>query len=180
MSQPANLTVTVTTTYLELPSRAQFRPALSDDQHLLMMEARASLSEFYRFLYDAVGRDYAWLDRLAWSDDQLAAHLARSAVSLDVLYWRGTPAGYIELDREAAEPGTEIALFGLIPAFHGRGFGKHLLSVGVRRAFDDGAEASGCTPHARWATRARQLPGARLRPVPNRDARADTDPAVTG
>jgi ribosomal protein S18 acetylase RimI-like enzyme len=140
MSQPTASTVTVTTTYLGLPSRARFRPSFSDDPDLLVLEARAPLAAFYRFLYDAVGRDYAWLDRLAWSDEQLAAHLARPAVSLDVLYWRGTPAGYIELDREAAEPGTEIAYFGLIPAFHGRGFGKHLLSVGVRRAFDDGAE----------------------------------------
>jgi ribosomal protein S18 acetylase RimI-like enzyme len=161
MSQPATPTVTVTTTYLELPTRARFRPALSDDPDLVVVEARAPLAAFYRFLYDAVGRDYAWLDRLAWSDERLTAHLARSAVSLDVLYWRGTPAGYIELDREAAEPGTEIAYFGLIPAFHGRGFGKHLLSLGVQRAFDDGAERvwlHTCTldgPHALANYRAR-------------------------
>ncbi len=52
----------------------------------------------------------------------------------------GAPAGYVELDRASAEPGTEVAYFGIIPAFHGRGFGRHLLSVGVQRAFDDGAE----------------------------------------
>jgi ribosomal protein S18 acetylase RimI-like enzyme len=30
--------------------------------------------------------------------------------------------------------------FGLGPAYHGQGFGKHLLSVGVQQAFADGAE----------------------------------------
>jgi ribosomal protein S18 acetylase RimI-like enzyme len=129
----------VTTTYLYLASRAAFRPAWSADPDLLVLEAREPLVAYYRFLYDAVGRDYAWIDRLAWSDERLLAHLRRPEVTLLVLHARGSPAGYIELDRAAAEPGTEIAYFGLLPAFHGRGLGKHLLSVGVTRAFDDGA-----------------------------------------
>jgi ribosomal protein S18 acetylase RimI-like enzyme len=135
-------TVPVTTTYLHLPSPAHFRPATLDDPDLLVMAAREPLAAFYRFLYDAVGRDYTWVDRLGWSDADLAAHLARPATTLLVLYRRGTPAGYIELDAAPEEPdgpGTEIAYFGVIPAFHGLGLGKHLLSVGVRRAFDDGA-----------------------------------------
>jgi ribosomal protein S18 acetylase RimI-like enzyme len=106
------------------------------------MEAREPSVPFYRFLYGAVGGDYTWTDRLKWSDERLAAHLARPAVSILVLYVRGTPAGYIELDRkpdEQGEVGTEVAYFGLISAFHGRGLGKFLLSHGVARAFDDGA-----------------------------------------
>lgn len=132
--------VTVTTTYLEIPSRAHFRPSFSDSPDLLILQARAPLPSFYRFLYDAVGRDYHWTDRHAWSDDALLAYLAQPSITLMVLYVQGTPAGYVELNCASDEPGTEVAYFGLIPAFHGRGLGKHLLSVGVRRAFDDGAE----------------------------------------
>jgi ribosomal protein S18 acetylase RimI-like enzyme len=135
----AESVVTVTTTYLHLPSRAAFRPAFSDSKDLLLLQSRSVLPAFYRFLYGAVGRDYHWIDRNSWSDEQLAAYLARPSVTLLVLYVRGTPAGYIELNADADEPGTEVAYFGLIPAFHGRGLGKHLLSVGVQRAFDDGA-----------------------------------------
>ncbi len=133
-------TMAVTTTFLELPSRTAFRPALLDDPDLLILEAREPLPGFYRFLYDAVGRDYAWTDRLAWSDAELLRYLQSPGMTLLVLYSRGTPAGYIELNASAAEPGTEIVYFGLIPAFHGRGWGKHLLSAGVQRAYDDGAE----------------------------------------
>ena len=79
------------------------------------------------------------MDRLDWSDERLRAHLARPSVTLLTLQWRGAPAGYIELEADSAEPGTEVAYFGIIPAFHGRGFGKHLLSAGVQRAFDAGA-----------------------------------------
>ena len=56
-----------------------------------------------------------------------------------MLYVLGTPAGYIELDAASDESGTEIKYLGIIPAFHGRGLGKHLLSAGVERAFRDGA-----------------------------------------
>lgn len=131
--------VTVTTTYLELPSRAHFRPAFSPAPELQLIEARTPLPAFYRFLYGTAGRDYHWTDRLNWSDARLHAHLARSSITLLVLYLHGTPIGYVELEREAAEPGTEVAYFGLFPPFHGRGFGKHLLSLGVQRAYHDGA-----------------------------------------
>ena len=107
-----------------------------------MTTTREPLPEFYRFLYDAVGREYEWIDRLGWSDEQLREYLSRPSVTVLPLYVRGTPAGYVELTTESEEdegPGTEIIYFGIIPAFHGRGLGKHLLSVGVARAFDDGA-----------------------------------------
>ncbi|NTU83076.1 MAG: GNAT family N-acetyltransferase [Chloroflexales bacterium] len=131
--------VIVTTTYLEIPDRAAFRPALRAEPCAQVIEAEEPLPDFYRFLYGTVGRAYSWTDRLSWSDERLYAHLARPGVTLLVLYVLGTPAGYIELDRDAHEPGTEVAYFGLFQAFHGRGLGKYLLSVGVARAFAEGA-----------------------------------------
>lgn len=137
---PAGSTVTVTTTYLHIPSRAHFRPAFVQHPDAQLMQAHNASAGFYRFLYGSVGRDYHWTDRFAWSDEQLETHLARPTTTLLVLYVRGVPAGYVELDTASSEPGTEVAYFGLIGAFHGRGLGKHLLSAGLQRAFDDGAE----------------------------------------
>ncbi len=131
-------TVSVTTTYLHVPTREQFRPAFIAHPDLLVLEAQEPSVAFYRFLYDAVGRDYVWIDRLVWSDAQYADYLSRPTTTVLVLYYRGTPVGYIDLDASAPEE-TEIVYFGLVPAMHGRGFGKHLLSTGVQRAFDDGA-----------------------------------------
>jgi len=131
--------VTVTTTYLELRDRAAFRPALSAAPGLQLIEAQEPLPEFYRFLYGTAGRDHFWIDRHSWSDDQLRAYLAQPNITVLVLYVRGTPAGYIELNSASHEPGTEVAYFGLFPLFHGRGLGKHLLALGVQRAYHDGA-----------------------------------------
>lgn len=139
MSGPDGAVVPVTITYLELASPERFRPAFLDDPDLAVIAAREPFPDFYRFLYGTVGRDYEWVDRLDWTDAQLRDQLASPAITLLVLYLRGTPAGFAELDAAPAEPGTELAYFGLFPQFHGRGLGKHLLSVAVRRALDDGA-----------------------------------------
>ena len=133
-------TVSVTTTSLHIPAREQFRPVFSDDPDLLVLEIREPSVPYYRFLYNAVGRDYVWIDRILWTDAEFQAYLARPTTTVLVLYWRGIPVGYVDMTTVADEPGTEIVYFGLVRAVHGRGFGKHLLSVGVRRAFDDGAE----------------------------------------
>ena len=138
MSTPAT-PVTVTTTYVELVARDRFRPAFLADPDLAVIPAREPSPDFYRFLYATAGRDYAWTDRSAWTDAQLLAYLSRPAVAVVPLYLRGTPVGYVELNADADEPGTEIAYLGVFPPYHGRGFGKHLLSVGVARAFDAGA-----------------------------------------
>ncbi len=132
--------VTVTTTYLHIPARELFRPAFVHAPDTRIMQAHEPLPAFYRFLYGTVGQGYYWRDRDTWTDEQLYHYLSRPAVTLLVLYMRGTPAGYIELNADSDEPGTEVAYFGLIRAFHGQGLGKHLLSAGVQRAFDDGAQ----------------------------------------
>ena len=108
----------------------------SENPQLNIVQACEPLPDFYRFLYGTVGRDYQWIDRLNWTDRQLQEYLASPDIAIWVAYYRGTPAGYIELAREVSEPGTEIVYFGLIPQFHGLGIGKHLLSFGVQRAWE--------------------------------------------
>jgi GNAT superfamily N-acetyltransferase len=48
------------------------------------------------------------------------------------------PAGYFEL-RKCEDGSTEIAYFGLLPAFLGRGLGKHLLTAATEQAWAEGA-----------------------------------------
>jgi GNAT superfamily N-acetyltransferase len=93
---------------------------------------------FFRFLYREVGRHYHWVDRLAWSDEQVREYMSNTGVSLWVMYRGGAPAGYFEL-AESGDGSTEIAYFGLLPEFIGRGLGKHLLSFAIDKAFQQGA-----------------------------------------
>jgi ribosomal protein S18 acetylase RimI-like enzyme len=130
--------VEVTRSWLELASPGDLRPALAETAELRLERVQSCPASFFRYLYAEVGRAYRWEDRLDWSDARIRAHVARPEVALFVLSLRGAPAGYFELERHA-DGSFEIAYFGLLPEFHGRGLGKHLLTEAARQAFDWGA-----------------------------------------
>jgi GNAT superfamily N-acetyltransferase len=81
-------------------------------------------------LYRRVGADYAWIDRLRWSDAEWrrwAGRIETHVVELD-----GMVAGYWELERESPTS-AKIPIFGLLAEFHGRGVGGHALTAALRR-----------------------------------------------
>jgi GNAT superfamily N-acetyltransferase len=130
--------IEVKRTYLELQSRDDFKPVFVADPSAQIVPVRTCPASFYRYLYAEVGRPYHWVDRLGWSDEEIRAHLKQDELSLWVLYYEGAPAGYFEL-LKGADEATELAYFGLLQDYLGRGLGKHLLSAAIARAWDDGA-----------------------------------------
>ena len=127
-------TVRVVRTYLEMQSAAELQPARVPQDAPRIERMEECPGSFFRYLYAEVGRAYHWTDRLSWSDEQVRAHLADSDVSLWLLSSRAAPAGYFELRRHQDES-VEVAYFGLLPEFVGRGWGGHLLTVAVREAW---------------------------------------------
>jgi GNAT superfamily N-acetyltransferase len=130
--------VTVTTWYLELLRPHDLRPARVPDGALSLVRAEIPLPELNRFLYTAVGRGWYWLDRVVWDEARWLAWLDRPELETWVLYVSGTPAGYFEIE---SQPGgnVELAYFGLLPRFMGRGLGGYLLTKAIERAFELGA-----------------------------------------
>lgn len=121
-------------TYLEMTSARELRPARTPSHRATVQQVLKCPPAFYRFLYDTVGRDYHWIDRLHWTDEEIRAHLSQRAIELWVLYVDGAPAGFFELRRDD-EGGIEIAYFGLLREYLGQGLGGYLLSEAVQRAF---------------------------------------------
>jgi len=136
MAAPPSLEVK--RTYLEMKAPADLRPARSAESGLRVERVESCPASFFRYLYVEVGRASHWVDRLGWSDDQIRAYLADPAVSVWLLSVSGAPAGYFEL-KAGAEGSVEIAYFGLLPEFIRRGYGKHLLTEAVERAWASGA-----------------------------------------
>jgi GNAT superfamily N-acetyltransferase len=126
--------VAVVRTYLEMRSPHDLRPAREPNQPPTLERIEGCPSSFFRYLYAEVGRAYHWTDRLVWTDEQVAAHLADPGVSLWLLSYQGAPAGYFELRRHQ-DRSVEVAYFGLLPEFLGRGWGGHLLTLAVRSAW---------------------------------------------
>lgn len=130
--------IEVTRTYLEMRDPAELQPARNDDPRLRVEQLPECSASFFRYLYVEVGRNYHWIDRLPWTDEEVAAHLSQPAVSLWVMTEDATNAGYFEL-RRCDDGSVEIAYFGLLPEFIGRGLGKHLLTCAIEQAWTEGA-----------------------------------------
>jgi GNAT superfamily N-acetyltransferase len=136
-------TVHVTRTYLELRDPSRFRAARLDPARERAERVRVERVSpcpvaLYRTLYRDVGASYYWRDRDSWSDDRLNEYLARDDVSVWLLRVGDDTAGYFELVT-GADGATEIAYFGLVAPFIGRGLGKHLLTCAVEEAWRGGA-----------------------------------------
>jgi GNAT superfamily N-acetyltransferase len=126
--------VKVVRTYLEMTSPELLRVAPVPSPAPPIQRLEECSVDLFRFLYREVGRAYHWTDRLGWSDAEIQRYLATAGVSIWLMSWEDSPAGYFEL-REHEDRSVEIAYFGLLPDYVGRGWGKYLLTRAVQAAW---------------------------------------------
>lgn len=119
--------VPVTVTYLRMDAPPR-RPAPPPPAipHALM-RAESPPVHFYRYLYNTVGRPWIWTKRRYWSDAELELVIHEPHVEIYVLYVRGAPAGYAELDFRGLPEAANLAYFGLMPDFIGMKLGPWFL-----------------------------------------------------
>lgn len=122
-------------TYLQMHTRPNLAPAhLPAGTKAALLRTENPTVSFYRYLYNTVGEPWLWYERRALSDDALIAEIQHSKVEIYVLYVGGVPAGYAELDRRKGDE-IELAYFGLMPEFIGRGLGRYFLTWTVDAAW---------------------------------------------
>lgn len=122
-----------TTFYLEMLSPEQLR-ATPQPAELRVAEAQIKQYEVNRFLYDVVGREWGWEDRLAQTDDEWKAYAQRKELRTWIAHHKGSIAGYYELEAQS-KGSVEIKYFGLLPRFIGMGFGGYLLTHAIQSAW---------------------------------------------
>jgi GNAT superfamily N-acetyltransferase len=121
-------------TYLEMLERPEGRRVPAPFDKLALMRAENCTVSFYRYMYDTVGRPWLWFERRLIDDTALSALLANPTIEIFVLYVRGVPAGFFELD-VALPRETKLCYFGLIPDFIGRRLGPYLLQAAIDQAW---------------------------------------------
>jgi GNAT superfamily N-acetyltransferase len=119
--------------YLEMASPEELRPAAPVEAQIEVVEDPAVNRRFY----EQVGRAHHWVDNLGRDDDWWAEHAAGKTTL--VASMDGEPAGYATLN-PLLDGSVDVAYFGILPRFQGRGLGGHLLTEAVRMAWDMGAE----------------------------------------
>jgi len=119
--------------YLEMLSNNEFKPTkLPTDVKVVKQKiASASLS---RYFYIKVGEKWHWTDRLKWSIEDWSEWVNSDSTSTWILLVKDTPAGYFELSTQAND--VEIAYFGLLPIFIGKGLGGGFLSTAIEKAWE--------------------------------------------
>ncbi len=126
--------VPMTVTFLEMTARPSALPPPRPKGKIALLRSERPPVHFYRYLYDAIGREYKWVDRKKLSDGELAAILDDTQVELYTLYVDGCPAGMAEFDFRIATIG-QLAYFGLMPEFVGRKLGFFFLYHAVLNAW---------------------------------------------
>ena len=129
----------VITTYLEMRSADDLRAKRSDTR-FQVREKRNRDWRFNRDLYFRVGEQWDWVDKRPWTDDQWKEYATADLFTF-AGYYDDVLAGYYELRRDR-EGGVEIAYFGLLPEFIGRGLGGALLTSAIEEAWRTSSSVS--------------------------------------
>ena len=132
--------ITSVITYLEMTHAPHTPPPPPPIETHAIMLAKPVTVSFYRYLYNTVGADNLWWERRVLSEEDLGALVQTEDVDVFVLYMQGTPAGYYELFQVAGSDTIEIAYFGLLPDFIGRGLGAYMLRCALDEAWRRGPE----------------------------------------
>ncbi|MBT4162953.1 MAG: GNAT family N-acetyltransferase [Gammaproteobacteria bacterium] len=119
--------------HLEMTDKPESPPARHD--HYDLKKADTALPELNRFLYASVGAPWVWYMRLNWSWQEWMDYLNTPGVETWIAYQGATPVGYFELQKQDSGQ-AEIAYFGLLPEFVGKGLGRLLLEDAITRAWD--------------------------------------------
>jgi GNAT superfamily N-acetyltransferase len=121
------------TTYLEMRAARQLRPK-NTDARFQVREKTEPDWRFNRDLYFRVGEGWDWVDKRLWTDDRWKAYATAPELRTFAGYYDEVLAGYYELLRDK-QGGIEIAYFGLLPEWIGRGLGGALLTSAIKKAW---------------------------------------------
>src|SRR6266540_7091549 len=126
--------MSIVTTYLEMHSPDQLRPKRYPDGRFQIREKKERDWRFNRDLYLAIGEMWSWNDKRVWNDEQWKEYGLAPELRTFGAHYDGSLAGYYELRRDD-EGGVEIAYFGLLPEFVGRGLGGALLTSAIEEGW---------------------------------------------
>jgi GNAT superfamily N-acetyltransferase len=125
----------VTITFLQMDQRPTHASLMAPAAPHAIIRAENPTVSFYRFLYNTVGRDWAWIDRKVMSNPELEKIISSPTTEIYVLYIKGVPAGFAELNSANLPDVVDLAYFGIMPEFIGMKLGPYLLDWAIEEAW---------------------------------------------
>ena len=119
--------------YLEINSINELKPKRTLLDDFTLFEAEKNNFDLNKFFYKQIGKKHQWVDRLIWQDKNWIEYVSNKNLKTFILKKNNDFVGYFELFFNKNE--CEIAYFGILEEFIGKGYGGFLLSEAIRIGF---------------------------------------------
>ena len=119
--------------YLEINSINELKPKRTLFDDFTLFEAEKNNFDLNKFFYKQIGKKHQWVDRLIWQDKNWIEYVSNKNLKTFILQKNNDFVGYFELLFNKNE--CEIAYFGILEEFIGKGYGGFLLSEAIRIGF---------------------------------------------
>ena len=119
--------------YLEIDSINSLKTKSIPSENLTIKEANKKDFDLNKFFYKQIGKQHQWVDRLIWQDKNWIEYVSKKNLKTFILKENNDYVGYFELifDKNICE----IAYFGILEEYIGKGYGGFLLSEALRIGF---------------------------------------------
>ncbi len=121
-------------TYLEMRSAEELCPKQNSDRLFQIQERPPGRWDINRSLYLDIGKSWQWNDKRHWTDDEWRSYAESKNLRTFIACRDEKIVGYFELQKDD-ENQIEIAYFGLIPEYCGRGLGGAMLTSALQLAW---------------------------------------------
>ena len=119
--------------YLEINSIEDLKTKQIPSDNFFLKEADKDKFDLNKFFYKQIGKKHEWIDRLIWQDKNWMDYTSDKNLKTFVLQNNNDLVGYFELIFNGND--CEIAYFGILEEYIGRGYGGFLLSEALRIGF---------------------------------------------
>ena len=136
MKIPAGQKISYDVTFLEMMKRPSFGWPTFDDAHTVQVNEKKECSlKYFLSIYGEVGKKFEWTDQFLNGSDKVLAFLKSQKVKFFELNVNSSVAGFFMLDfREKWV--CDLAYFGLIEGYIGKGLGSYMLSYAILTAWE--------------------------------------------
>ena len=119
--------------YLEINSIEDLKTKEIPSDNFFLKEADKDKFDLNKFFYKQIGKKHEWIDRLIWQDKNWMDYISDKNLKTFILQNKNDLVGYFELIFNGND--CEIAYFGILEEYIGKGYGGFLLSEALRIGF---------------------------------------------
>jgi len=125
--------------YVEIKSFKELKEVKKPSDNYSVKLADSKDFQLNKFFYKNIGKNYQWVDRLVWTDQNWIDYVSDKKLLTYILKNKKDLAGYFELIFYQDVMEVEIAYFGILEDYFGKKLGAYLLSEAIKISFSLGS-----------------------------------------